>query len=599
MTEPFFKANPGDPILSEQWNNMQISMRDEISTKIMTHTHKGGTDGPRLSGDAIDPTAVLSVQRVTAAVKLIVNTTDVEATLAKLNTEKLSLAGGGTITGGLSVTGPLTASSSVTGTLTVNSGATVTGLLTANSGATVNGPLSVSSGATVNGPLTVNSGATVTGLLTASSGATVNGPLTVNSGATVTGSLAVGPGYVMKNGNLALGALSIGSVTASFGGGSGWNNNMAGLVLETLKNTEIAVHDSGNRVASLMFYEGDADNRITIGRDMGAGWGAINSLDIRVAGAINGWDRLVVTATPLWGDGVRHVSIGSGGATGIMLVNPHVPWQGNNDPRAAIRYGRSGGVLSGAFWDVGVRAGDAFSFALNGADDHKMWLASNGNIGIGTKSPRARLEVANGAIMPTVGNSSSAGIQFPMDPFGGSGDSAFLRYFQVGSGEDTKLLLGNDNDPNDTLGFWQYGAERMTVYNGCVGINTQTPSATLDVNGSLNVQGFSWFRGGYSGSDLRLKQDITPVEDALEKVLRLRALRYRLRDSQDDAVYLGLIAQEVEQIFPEVVAENAEGMKGINYSSLVAPLIEAIKTQQRQLDGLRDALKTLTQERPA
>ncbi|WPB72659.1 tail fiber domain-containing protein [Archangium violaceum] len=528
MTDPFFKANPGDPILSEQWNNMQISMRDEISTKIMTHTHKGGTDGPRLSGDAIDPTAVLSVRQVTAAVKLTVKDIDVEATLAKLGTDKLSLAGG-TITGGLSVTGTLT----------------------------------------------------------------------VNSGATVTGNLAVGSGYVVKNGHLALGALSIGSITASFGGGTGWNSNMAGLVLETLKNTEIAVHDSGTRVASLMFYEGDADNRITIGRDMGAGWGAINSLDIRVAGAPNGWDRLVVTATPLWGDGAsRYLTIGAGGATGIMLANPHVPWLGS-EPRASIRYGRSGGVSSGAYWDVGARAGDAFSFALNGPDDHKMWLASNGNVGIGTMSPRARLEVANGAIMPTVGNSPNAGIQFPSDPAGGSSDHAFLRYFPVGSGEDCKLLLGINNDVNDTLGFWQYGAERMTVYNGCVGINTQTPSSTLDVNGSLNVQGFSWFRGGYSGSDLRLKQDITPVEDALEKVLRLRALRYRLRDSQDDAVYLGLIAQEVEQIFPEVVAENAEGMKGINYSSLVAPLIEAIKTQQRQLDGLRDALKTLTQESPA
>ncbi|MFE8599095.1 tail fiber domain-containing protein [Archangium violaceum] len=550
MTDPFFKANPGDPILSEQWNNMQISMRDEISTKIMTHTHKGGTDGPRLSGDAIDPTAELSVKQVTAAVKLTVKGLDVEVELAKLGTNKLSLTGG-TITGGLSVTGTLTASSSVTGTLTANSGATV------------------------------------------------NGPLTVNSGATVTGNLAVGSGYVVKNGHVALGALSIGNITASFGGGSGWNNNMAGLVLETLKNTEIAVHDSGNRVASLMFYEGDADNRITIGRDMGAGWGAINSLDIRVAGAINNWDRLVVTATPLWGDGVRHVSIGSGGGAGIMLVNPHVPWQGNNDLRAAIRYGRSGGVLSGAFWDVGARAGDAFSFALNGADDHKMWLASNGNIGLGTKSPRARLDVVGGAIMPSVGNSPSAGIQFPWDPAGGGSDHAFLRYFPIGSGEDCKLLLGIDNDVNDTLGFWQYGAERMTIYNGCVGINTQTPSATLEVNGRLVVQGPVWSRDGYSSSDLRLKRDITPVEDALEKVLRLRAARYRLRDSEDDDVRLGLIAQEVEQIFPEAVAEGTDGMKGINYSSLVAPLIEAIKTQQRQLDGLRDALKTLTQESPA
>ncbi len=72
--------------------------------------------------------------------------------------------------------------------------------------------------------------------------------------------------------------MTIGGITTNYGGGNGWNANTAGLLLETQTNTEIAVHDSGTRVASLLYYEGDAANRITIGRDMG--WGPISTVAV-------------------------------------------------------------------------------------------------------------------------------------------------------------------------------------------------------------------------------------------------------------------------------------------------------------------------------
>lgn len=89
----------------------------------------------------------------------------------------------------------------------------------------------------------------------------------------VVGAVAIndGNGSAVKTKHMASGSLTIGSTAKSYGGGSKWNENSAGLMLETQKNTEIAVHDSEHRLASLMYYEGDNDNRITIGRDMG--WG--------------------------------------------------------------------------------------------------------------------------------------------------------------------------------------------------------------------------------------------------------------------------------------------------------------------------------------
>ena len=80
--------------------------------------------------------------------------------------------------------------------------------------------------------------------------------------------------------------------------------------------------------------------------------------------------------------------------------------------------------------------------------------------------------------MPAVGNGSTAGIQFPSDPGGGFGDEAFIRYF-VQAGETTKLLIGINNDADDSLGFHQFGAERMTIRSGNVGIGTTAPTDRL------------------------------------------------------------------------------------------------------------------------
>jgi hypothetical protein len=99
-----------------------------------------------------------------------------------------------------------------------------------------------------------------------------NAKLEVRGNASVSG----GALWANDHANLAAGALNIGNYTTNFGGGSGWTTNTAGLMLETLDNTEIAVHDAGTRAASLMYYQGGATNSITIGRNMG--WDAVSSI---------------------------------------------------------------------------------------------------------------------------------------------------------------------------------------------------------------------------------------------------------------------------------------------------------------------------------
>ena len=116
-----------------------------------------------------------------------------------------------------------------------------------------------------------------------------------------------------------------------------------------------------------------------------------------------------------------------------------------------------------------------------------------------------------------------------------------------------------------------------------------TVAMTLDGSSNLTVTGTGTFN-----SDLRLKKNIFTIENALEKTLRLRGVEYDRIDNGDHQI--GLIAQEVEEVIPQVVytpEDNSEGMKSVAYQNVVSLLIEAIKEQQKQIEDLKSAVEDL------
>lgn len=114
--------------------------------------------------------------------------------------------------------------------------------------------------------------------------------------------------------------------------------------------------------------------------------------------------------------------------------------------------------------------------------------------------------------------------------------------------------------------------------------NTATTSANLQFNGTnLTCAGTVT-----ANSDERLKENITTIDDALNKVRALRGVEYDHKKTRDHC--LGLVAQEVEQVIPDVVYEDALGTKSVAYQNIVALLIEAMKDQQRQIDELKRQL---------
>lgn len=99
-----------------------------------------------------------------------------------------------------------------------------------------------------------------------------------------------------------------------------------------------------------------------------------------------------------------------------------------------------------------------------------------------------------------------------------------------------------------------------------------------------------------------MKKNITPLQDALDKITQLNGVEYLWRAEEypnhhfSDDKQVGLIAQEVEPIIPDVVDQDSQGYRSIAYDALTPYLIEAIKEQQKEIELLRQHVKAL-QER--
>jgi hypothetical protein len=95
-------------------------------------------------------------------------------------------------------------------------------------------------------------------------------------------------------------------------------------------------------------------------------------------------------------------------------------------------------------------------------------------------------------------------------------------------------------------------------------------------------------------SDIRVKKNINVIPDALNKVSKIRGVTFQRTDNVDDVKYhTGVIAQEVEEVLPEVVHENAEGMKTVAYGNMVGLLIEAVKELNAKVEMLKAEIRTL------
>ncbi len=256
-------------------------------------------------------------------------------------------------------------------------------------------------------------------------------------------------------------------------------------------------------------------------------------------------------------------------------------------------------TATGQICDKNGCIGDITTYWTLSTDNTKLYPNDTGwNIGVGTTNPDQRLEISGGGIQLN----AEYGIGFTGDiPYDGnvSGDRAKIYYDNdfIGTYGDFLVIEktdGNSADPDGGIVFTNKGNDnvRETAMiirgNGNVGIGVTDPgSYKLYVDGNIAV---STGHGYFYTSDRSFKTNIQPLENSLNKILKLQGVSFNWKNTGEPSI--GLIAQDVEKVFPEVVS-GKEGEKTIDYAVLVAPLIEATKEQQKEIEELKAEIKEL------
>lgn len=221
-------------------------------------------------------------------------------------------------------------------------------------------------------------------------------------------------------------------------------------------------------------------------------------------------------------------------------------------------------------------------------------------LGVGVASPSQSFET-NGNISMTdggyiYGSDSSAAnfiiMQAALNLYDGAGIRLYGRTAASAAGE--VRLVGStftDNSTGIAIRFYNYAnstTQNQLGYFRSDGTFVVIGSAATCTIGAATTVSCS--------SDSRLKTDIQPLSSALDSIVRLQGVSYRMKDPQTGGrKFIGLVAQDVEPVFPEMVSTDDNGFKQLDYGAFVSPLIEAVKELKAKNDALsstNDALAT-------
>jgi len=203
----------------------------------------------------------------------------------------------------------------------------------------------------------------------------------------------------------------------------------------------------------------------------------------------------------------------------------------------------SGNVIGSAATDLALYAetGNALAFFTNGSATERARIDSSGNLLVNTTSAAARIYAVGGASQQAIrGDQSNAGVAAIYGTSSVNGSTGYCAYF-TNSGSSTGLYISN-------TAAWQ------------------------------------------STSDARLKTDVKDL-DSTAKLLQLRPVDYlwKSQETSDEPTKrnLGFIAQEVQEVFPELVGVSPDGMYSVEYTGLIAPLVKAIQELKAEFDAYK------------
>ena len=205
------------------------------------------------------------------------------------------------------------------------------------------------------------------------------------------------------------------------------------------------------------------------------------------------------------------------------------------------------------------------NFISGDGDNEGLYVDSTGKIGVGTNSPVAPLDV-------TANNSA-----IRLHPTG-TGPVLTYKAFQGGTKDLQFVFEDKDSVLQEVMRI------KGNTNTGYVGIGTTNPGYLLQVgeNGDgTQARANAW----NTFSDRRWKRDFASIHNPVAKLQALNGYYYYWKQGmKDQSRQIGVVAQEVEEVLPEIISTDAKGYKSVDYSKLSAFLIEVNKAQQVQIE---------------
>ncbi len=313
---------------------------------------------------------------------------------------------------------------------------------------------------------------------------------------------------------------------------------------------------SGNLELNAQSGITNIDDIVTISGNVGIGTANPTS-KLWVKG--DGYFTGVVTANSFIGDGSQLSGIATSGSISVS-ISPNI-----DDVFQYVPYATSFGSTTGF-----------------GATTLLVYNPSSGNLGVGTANPTSKLWVKGDGYFTGVVTANSF-----------IGDGSQLTGI-VTSGSSSVSISTNTSDANQYVPYASsfgtvlgFGATTALVYNpstGNLGVGTTNPTSKLQVEGDAFVSGILTATDINSSSDVRLKKNIKKFENTLEKINEINGVSFEWKET--DSKSAGVIAQELEKVFPELVINSSE-YKKVNYNGLIGVLIESIKELKQEIEDLK------------
>ena len=210
----------------------------------------------------------------------------------------------------------------------------------------------------------------------------------------------------------------------------------------------------------------------------------------------------------------------------------------------------------------------------DGLRDNAVTVLKNGNVGIGTNNPLSQIHQS----------------------FNSTPSHAHIKLTEEGP-DGARIILENNQNTN----FWTvFGRPNESVSSSQVNFHFTDMVGDTATGNKFRIYGSgdAWLKGTLtSPSDITLKTNIESINGATMIIQALSGYKYNWKtDEKGSQKQIGVIAQEVQRVLPEIVRTDEDGFLSVSYSSLVPVLIEGMKEQQEKIDSVLEENQMLKDE---